>query len=99
VNGGPGGWYDADLTEVSPRLVYGAGLLIPLGLMVPRGFKSHRLRHSSRGVSFRVVAPVAQQDRASDYGSEGREFESSRAHQDTEWERAISMDQNAATLR
>ena len=27
------------------------------------------------------VAPVAQLDRASDYGSEGREFESSPAHQ------------------
>src|SRR5699024_8929311 len=28
-------------------------------------------------------APLAQLDRASDYGSEGREFESSRAHQST----------------
>ena len=28
------------------------------------------------------IAPVAQLDRASDYGSEGWEFESSRARQD-----------------
>jgi hypothetical protein len=57
MNRGLGGWYDADLTEVSPRLVYGAGLLIPLGLLVPRGFKSHRLRHSSRGVSCASLRP------------------------------------------
>ena len=32
------------------------------------------------------IAPVAQLDRASDYGSEGREFESSRAR---DWNRNV----------
>ena len=40
--------------------------------------------------------PVAQLDRASDYGSEGRGFESSRArHQKTPWEIAENGDSGA----
>ncbi len=32
--------------EASPSLVYGAGLLIPLGVQPPRGFESLSLRHA-----------------------------------------------------
>jgi hypothetical protein len=36
--------------EASPSLVYGAGLLIPLGLLGPRGFKSLSLRSRCQSV-------------------------------------------------
>jgi hypothetical protein len=38
----------------------------------------------SIGEASTAAAPVAQLDRASDFGSEGREFESLRAHLDLE---------------
>ena len=57
--------------EASPSLVYGAGLLIPLG--------GNPLERSNRSASANE-APVAQVDRVSDYGSEGCRFESCRAH-------------------
>ena len=57
--------------EASPSLVYGAGLLIPLG--------GNPLERSNRSASANE-APVAQVDRVSDYGSEGWGFESLRAH-------------------
>jgi hypothetical protein len=62
--------------EASPSLVYGAGLLIPLG--------GNPLERSNRSASAKEQeweqAPVAQVDRVSDYGSEGWGFESLRAH-------------------
>src|SRR5256885_1558145 len=61
--------FGAPRRERSPSPVYGAGLLNRLGAS-PRGFESPPLRG----------APVAQLDRASDYGSEGWGFESLSAH-------------------
>ena len=57
--------------EASPSLVYGAGLLIPLG--------GNPLERSNRSASANE-APVAQVDRVPDYGSGGCRFESCRAH-------------------
>jgi hypothetical protein len=52
-----------------------------------RGFRGGFLRPDRRRVDFEAQhiqrAPLAQLDRASDYGSEGREFESLRAHQNS----------------
>ena len=49
-----------------------------------RGFKSYSLRHPSLKLRMAAIerrAPVAQMDRASDYESAGRPFESGRARQ------------------
>src|SRR2546429_9885898 len=61
--------------EASPSLVYGAGLLIPLG--------GNPLERSNRSASANE-APVAQVDRVPDYGSGGWGFESLRAHKQHE---------------
>ncbi len=39
--------------EASPSLVYGAGLLIPLGRFGPRGFESLCLRHNRISTTLR----------------------------------------------
>src|SRR5690606_21297116 len=60
------------------RAAEGAPLLREYGgLNLHRGFESLPLRQPLMSGQH---APVAQLDRASDYGSEGQEFESSRAH-------------------
>ena len=40
----------ASTQEASPSQVYGAGLLIPLGVLPPRAFESLRLRHIARSL-------------------------------------------------
>src|SRR6185312_2628521 len=66
--------------EASPSLVYGAALLMRLGVTPPPGFESRSLRgRSDSMLADNRTSARSSMDRASDYGSEGWEFESLRA--------------------
>jgi hypothetical protein len=66
--------------EASPSLVYGAALLMRLGVTPPPGFESRSLRgRSDPMLADNRICARSSTDRASDYGSEGWEFESLRA--------------------
>src|SRR3954452_25251081 len=66
--------------EASPSLVYGAALLMRLGVTPPPGFESPSLRGRSHPMlADNRTSARSSMDRASDYGSEGWEFESLRA--------------------